>query len=187
MPKLKQATLSSLKGVVIMEDFIRHKNLLNNEDESDDAKLESLTYLKGKKPSKEIISSTGIGAVLRSFENHGNKKIADEAKDLCKFWELHTSQKCQPTVEVRYDNLTRHIRRTSTRLFAAELGDGEEDEKTADALEKEIFHKCNRFISKSYRKTVRKITFVLRHDGAEKEAFKNGKISPSQFVLKYIR
>lgn len=63
----------------------------------------------------------------------------------------------------------------------------QEDEKLADILEREIFHKCKRLISKSYRKTVRKIIFVLRHEKSENIAFKEGKISPTEFVKKYLR
>lgn len=63
----------------------------------------------------------------------------------------------------------------------------QEDEKLADILEREIFHKCKRLISKSYRRTVRKIIFVLRHEKNENIAFKEGKISPTEFVKKYLR
>lgn len=40
---------------------------------------------------------------------------------MCEYWELNI-EKHQPTVEVRYDNLTLHIRKTSVKFFLKELG-----------------------------------------------------------------
>ncbi|XP_035207545.1 transcription elongation factor A N-terminal and central domain-containing protein 2-like isoform X1 [Stegodyphus dumicola] len=187
MSKLKQATLSSLKGVVVVEDFLRHKNVLESEDETEDVILKSLSYLKMKKPAKEVLSSTGIGVVVKALENHTSEKISNEAKNLSKLWVLDGECKRQPTVKVRYDNLTRHIRRTSVKFFLKELGENEKNEKIADILEREIFNQSNRLISKSYKKTVRKIIFVLRHDAAENAALKNGKVTPVSFAIKYRR
>lgn len=187
MPKLKQATISSLKGVVVVEDFIRYKNVLDNPNESDDYKLNALNHLKQKKPAKEIIINTGIGTTLKTLINHPNEDIKNEVKKLCESWDIDAKTKHQPTIEVKYDNLTLHIRRTSVKFFLKELGGEEEDEKLADIVEKEIFHKCKRLISKSYRKTVRKIIFVLRHESSENSALKQGKISPTEFVRKYLR
>lgn len=186
MSKLKQATLTSLKGVVVVEDFIRHRNILNNKIESEETILNTLDDLTKKKPCKEVISSTGIGNTLQVLENHLNEKIAKKAKKVIKFWELDGSSKNQPTVEVRYDNLTRHVRRTAIRLFTEALGGQEIDEKCADILEKEIFYKCRRLISKSYKRTVRKIVFVLRHQEKRREAFKKGYITHLQLVTECL-
>jgi len=187
MPKLMQATLSSLKGVVIVEDFQRHKNVLENSGESKEVILTTLSYLNKKKPCKEVISSIGIGQTLKKLQEHSDEEIVAAVKNLCKYWELEGEIKIQPTVEVRYDNLTRHIRRNALRLFTEALGGKEEDEKLADILEKEIFHQNKRLISKSYRKTVRKIVFTLRHKENEKIALKSGKVTQVEFVKKYIR
>ncbi|GFS56263.1 transcription elongation factor A N-terminal and central domain-containing protein 2 [Trichonephila clavipes] len=182
MSKLKQATLTSLKGVVVVEDFIRHKNILNNQKESEETILNTLDDLTKKRPCKEVISSTGIGNSLQVLGNHINERIANKAKKLIELWELDGSSKKQPTVEVRYDNLTRHIRRRAVRLFTEALGGQEADEKSADILEKEIFYKCKRLISKSYKRTVRKIVFVLRHQEKRRKALKKGQITHSQLV-----
>ncbi|GFT27457.1 transcription elongation factor A N-terminal and central domain-containing protein 2 [Nephila pilipes] len=186
MLKLKQATLTSLKGVVVVEDFIRHKNILNNPKESEETILNTLDNLRKKKPSKEVISTTGIGNTLQVLENHSNERIVNEVKKLIKLWELNGSSKSQPTFEVRYDNLTRHIRRSAVRLLTETLGGQETDEKFADTLEKEIFYKCNRLTSKSYKRTVRKIVFVLRHQEKRREALKKGQTTHVQFVLECL-
>ncbi|PRD29539.1 UNVERIFIED_CONTAM: Transcription elongation factor A N-terminal and central domain-containing protein 2 [Trichonephila clavipes] len=208
MSKLKQATFTSLKGVVVVEDFIRHKNILNIQKESEETILNTLDDLTKKRPCKEVISSTGIGTFtflilliylillnvlknitgttesnsLQVLGNHINERIANKAKKLIELWELDGSSKKQPTVEVRYDNLTRHIRRSAVRLFTEALGGQEADEKSADILEKEIFYKCKRLISKSYKRTVRKIVFVLRHQEKRRKALKKGQITHSQLV-----
>lgn len=188
MPRLIQTTISSLKGVVVVEDFIRHKNILDNAGESEECVLNALNYLKKKKPCKEVINSTGIGPTLKSLLNHSNADIANEAKNLRDYWAIDTTtSKSQPTVEVRYDNLTMHIRKTSVNFFLKELGGAEVDEKLADVVEREIFHKCKRLISKSYRRTVRKVVFILRHHKDQNEALKEGQISPTEFVKKYLR
>lgn len=63
-----------------------------------------------------------IGKTLKSLENHPNEDIVNEVKRICELWELTSEVKRQPTVEVRYDNLTLHIRKTSVKLFLKELG-----------------------------------------------------------------
>ncbi|XP_015930511.1 transcription elongation factor A N-terminal and central domain-containing protein 2 [Parasteatoda tepidariorum] len=187
MAKLKQATLSSLKGVVVVEDFLRHKNVLENAVESKEVVLSTLSYLKKKKPSKEVLEKIGIEPSLKILKNHCDKDIAQEAKNLCEYWELEGNAKVQPTVEVRYDNLTRHIRRNALRLFTEALGGQEDDEKIADKLEKEIFHITKRLISKNYRKTVRKVVFKLRHNENEKIALKTNKMTQVEFVKRIVQ
>ncbi|CAL1293076.1 unnamed protein product [Larinioides sclopetarius] len=186
MAKMKQATLTSLKGVVVVEDFTRYKNALDNQEESEENVLRILNSLKEKKPCKDVISSTGIGKTLQTLENHPNKRITTEVAKLIQMWDLLGSSKRQPTVEVRYDNLTRHIRRTSVRLFAEALGGQENDEQCADILEKEIFHKCNKLITKSYKRTVRKIVFTLRHQEKKRKALKKSETTHLQFVAEHF-
>ncbi|XP_055934093.1 transcription elongation factor A N-terminal and central domain-containing protein 2-like [Argiope bruennichi] len=186
MSKMKQATLTSLKGVVVVEDFTRYKNALDNQDETEENVIQILNSLKEKKPGKEVISSTGIDKTLQALENHPNKKIAAEVAELIQMWNLIGSGKRQPTVEVRYDNLTRHIRRTSVRLFTEALGGHETDEQCADILEREIFHKCNKFITKSYKRTVRKIVFTLRHQEKKRKALRKSEFTHLQFVAEHF-
>ena len=65
-----------------------------------------------------------VGKTLKALENHPNKDIVSGAKKLSEYWELNV-QKHQPTMEVRYDNLTLHIRKTSVKFFLKELGGNE--------------------------------------------------------------
>lgn len=187
MPKvLKQATISSLKGVVVVEDFQRHKNVLENPVESKENILKSLSYLKKKKPCGEVISSIGIGETLQNLQKHSDDDVVIAVKDLCNYWKLDSDKKTQPTIEVRYDNFTRYFRRNAVKLFTSALGGTEEDEKIADVLEREIFHQNKRLLSKSYKKMVRKIVFALRHRESEKTSLKNGTITQVELVKKYV-
>lgn len=181
---MKQATLSSLKGVVVVEEFARQKAILELENISDDDILGVIDNLSKKKPCREVILSTGIGHCLEQLQKTCSKQVALEINKLFDFWEMN-KEKSQPTFEVRYDNFTRHLRRTSKKYFFKELGDTEADDKLADILEKEIFHKCKRLTTKSYRRTVRKVIFVLRHNSEEKNALKKGEVSPVHLVKKY--
>ncbi|GIX87822.1 transcription elongation factor A N-terminal and central domain-containing protein 2 [Caerostris darwini] len=186
MSRMKQATLTSLKGVVVVEDLLRHKSILDNSKETEDI-INALNYLKKKKPCKEVIASTAIDKSLQELKSNPNKSIVEEAEKLINLWELNGSSKIQPTFEVRYDNLTRHIRRNAVRLFTEALGGLESDEICADTIEKEIFHHYKRLISKPYKKTVRKVVFMFKHQKKEREALRKHQMSYMQLLARCIQ
>ncbi|GIZ01833.1 transcription elongation factor A N-terminal and central domain-containing protein 2 [Caerostris extrusa] len=160
MSRMKQATLTSLKGVVVVEDLLRHKSILDNSKETEDI-INALNYLKKKKPCKEVIASTAIDKSLQELKSNPNK--------------------------IRYDNLTRHIRRNAVRLFTEALGGLESDEICADTIEKEIFHHYKRLISKPYKKTVRKVVFMIKHREKEREALRKHQMSYMQLLARCIQ
>ncbi|GIZ01829.1 transcription elongation factor A N-terminal and central domain-containing protein 2 [Caerostris extrusa] len=113
------------------------KSILDNSKETEDI-INALNYLKKKKPCKEVIASTAIDKSLQELKSNPNKSIVEEAEKLINLWELNGSSKIQPTFDVRYDNLTRHIRRNAVRLFTEALGGLESDEICADTIEKKF-------------------------------------------------
>lgn len=64
---LKQTTLQSLAGVVVLEELEHAKKVLESEEESVDRKLDVLNNLKNKKPSKEVLVKVGIGRTVRKL------------------------------------------------------------------------------------------------------------------------
>ena len=76
-PKLKQASLFSLRGVVVVEELQRQKKQLQDNNLSLDKKEEILLQLAAKKPSTKLIIETGIGRTVRrlSKESEAAKKV----------------------------------------------------------------------------------------------------------------
>ena len=64
---LKQTTLQSLAGVVVLEELEHAKNILESEHETTERKLEVLNGLKNKKPSKEVLVKVGIGKTVKKL------------------------------------------------------------------------------------------------------------------------
>ena len=64
---LKQTTLQSLAGVVVLEELEQAKKVLESEEESIEKKLEVLNNLRHKKPSKEVLIKVGIGRTVRKL------------------------------------------------------------------------------------------------------------------------
>ncbi|XP_076307562.1 transcription elongation factor A N-terminal and central domain-containing protein 2-like [Tachypleus tridentatus] len=81
-PGTKQATLESLKGVVIIEDIIRHKIILELRDQTTNDLLKSLMELDKKQPSKEILISTGIGRTVHKLCKHKEIEVASLAQKI---------------------------------------------------------------------------------------------------------
>ena len=60
-PRKVQSSLFSLKGVVVVEDLVKAKNLLRDEDVDPERKVKVLRQLGEKQPSTELLETTGIG------------------------------------------------------------------------------------------------------------------------------
>lgn len=178
----KQATLESLKGVVVIEDLLRHKAILEWKNQSEEKLLQSLSELIKKRPSKEVLISTKIGHIVHKLCKHSNSEVSKKAKYLFEDWKTYVLSKMnRPTIIVRSDLQTEKFRETAKKLLA-EAFNKKKSSKLVNLLEKEIFHLCKRLINANYRRTVRKVVFTLKHNPSICEELKLGKLSVQELL-----
>lgn len=112
---LTQSTLQSLAGVVIIEEFVQAKNILESDIEPIDKKLEVLNKLLTKNPSKEVLIKVGIGKTVRRLRK-GNTENTEQnqlkLEKLCdrvyKKWKSELERKVElkhNPVQVRCDKV----------------------------------------------------------------------------------
>ena len=80
---LRQSTLQSLAGVVVIEEFEQYKITLESDQASQEKKLTVLNKLLDKNPSKDVLIKVGIGKTVRSLRKIGDptdKKIKEIQK-----------------------------------------------------------------------------------------------------------
>ena len=80
---LRQSTLQSLAGVVVIEEFEQYKITLESDQASQEKKLTVLNKLLDKNPSKDVLIKVGIGKTVRSLRKIGDptdRKIKEVQK-----------------------------------------------------------------------------------------------------------
>uniref|UniRef100_A0A803JES5 TFIIS N-terminal domain-containing protein n=1 Tax=Xenopus tropicalis TaxID=8364 RepID=A0A803JES5_XENTR len=158
-----QATLLSLRRVVVLEDIKRWKCVLEFPYQTKDNLLEALMELKKKIPSEEVILSTKIGEAVRNLHTHNDKDVAGLAQEIHTQWETFIKEyRCKPCIEVRSDAVTEKLRGNARRLLCEALQTAD-DNSLAECIEREIFHESKRLINVPYRRTVRTLVFALKH------------------------
>ncbi|KAK7079463.1 Transcription elongation factor A N-terminal and central domain-containing protein 2 [Halocaridina rubra] len=189
---MKQATIESLSGVVIIEDLERAKIILGRSDTSVELKVDTLQSLRQKNPAKEVLLKTGIGKTVHKLCKHENEQIAKEATGVYKKWkESVLSKVSRPLMEVECDQKTKDFRNLARQMLLGSLrtkysvekdsktgkcesSDGKKKSKTdsktsnsvedlAEYIEREVYSVCNRKATNPYRRTIRKLVFGLRH------------------------
>lgn len=184
---MKQATIESLSGVVVIEEFERAKIILERSDTSVELRLNTLKNLMLKNPAKEVLSKTSLGKTVHKLCKHENEDIAAEAKKVYKKWKANILSKInRPLIEVECDAKTQNFRRIARQMLLGSLRTkhepGNEDlteaneskikkkskEKDelgdlAEYIEREVYQTTNRKINNSYKRTIRKLVFSLRH------------------------
>ena len=85
-PQKVQSSLHSLKGVVVVEDLVRAKKLLNEEDVEEERKVRVLRQLGEKRPSTELLASTGIGRTVRKLSREGEGEVRRAASKVYQTW-----------------------------------------------------------------------------------------------------
>lgn len=132
---LKQATIESLKGVVIIEELERAKIILERSDTTQELKVDTLQHLKRKRPAKEVLMKTQIGKTVHKLCKSKDVDVAAAAKEVYKLWKDHVLSKVnKPTIEVRCDAKTQSFRNTARQMLldALKRSEGEQSSVGCD-------------------------------------------------------
>jgi len=176
---LKQTTLQSLAGVVVLEELEKAKTVLESEEESVDRKIDVLNSLKNKKPSKEVLVKVGIGRTVKKLgkdfnesaeENPNQVKLRKLSYKIYKAWKAELERKVElkrHKVTVKCDKETDRLRKAAVAFIIASIEGNDtenksEHRKISENIEREIFSRSRCLVNSQYRKLSRRIVFGLK-------------------------
>ena len=176
---LKQSKLHQLAGVVVYEEINAARVQLENSETSAEGKVSILVRLGEKKPSKEILRSTGIGKAVRKLCDDSDGQVSSAAAELYNKWKAHVIHVVsRRPVQVESDLKTRKARTGAVKLIVA----GCDDFQLAECIEKEILKKCRNILSCTYTRLTRKAHFALKNDESLRARIERKDINAAQFV-----
>uniref|UniRef100_M3Y5J7 Transcription elongation factor A N-terminal and central domain containing 2 n=1 Tax=Mustela putorius furo TaxID=9669 RepID=M3Y5J7_MUSPF len=191
----KQATIESLKRVVVIEDIKRWKTTLELPDQTRENLVEALQELKKKIPSREVLKSTRIGMFLLNFMKSAcilSPSFPPSLKQITSAYCLGGENECNwKKYQIKHrsrispkeqESRKEYAWKKDTRLLGSSAFELEMDHLLVENIEQEAFHLCSRLINGPYRRTVRALVFTLKHRAEIRAQVKNGSLPVGTFV-----
>ena len=176
-PRLKQATLQSLKGVIDVKRVLVLKEKLACKYSTEKQILQCLKEIQsGQNLPVQILTETGIGRVIGPLRKHSNETISSSAKSLVDQWKamiqnlpiapvLNKDQNKKLSLLVQTSGANDDVRKRAVDMFRANMsssGNDKEDTERAKEWEKAIYVQNDMKIDKEYKTRVRRKVFELK-------------------------
>ncbi|KAK8393945.1 hypothetical protein O3P69_006942 [Scylla paramamosain] len=202
---MRQATLESLKGVVVVEEMERARVVLERNDVSTELKVDTLQHLLRKTPAKEVLIKTKLGKTVHKLCRAEEGEVAAAAQQVYTSWKNHILSKVnRPYIEVKCDLKTQKLRSSAKQIKNHEEGrsgdrgeqreargtqDTQQDsvDTIADHLEREVYQVYTRRVDNRYRRTIRSMIFALRHQRDVRKAVVLATLSVEDFVSQHMK
>ena len=176
-PRLKQATLQSLKGVIDVKRVLVLKEKLACKYSTEKQILQCLKEIQsGQNLPVQILTETGIGRVIGPLRKHSNETISSSAKSLVDQWKamiqdlpiapvLNKDQNKKLSLLVQTSGANDDVRKRAVDMFRANMlssGNDKVDTERAKEWEKAIYVQNDMKIDKEYKTRVRRKVFELK-------------------------